>query len=279
MNTETGRPTPPPLPGGKPEPQNRVLQFILAGAIVVLILVSIILALVVWKFGFARQDPVQTLPLQENNLTTDATVTPPILQLQNRSRDILRGDSLVIVGSDNVQRKNGYLAVGDAEKLQIHDTITISAWFNALDYENPMTIAGRAQNGPPWRYPFLSWLVRINTDSLIEIDVGDSQNYTPSGWNVPALQPNRWYFVVMTFDGRTKKLFLDGKMITSLASGSPTSLPSIHYVPGRSILIGADESEFPVGDRFQGAIDDFRIYDRALTSDEIQALFNARNGK
>jgi hypothetical protein len=136
-----------------------------------------------------------------------------------------------------------------------------------------MTIAGRAQNGPPWHYPFLSWLVRINTESLLEIDVGHAQNYTPSGWNIPPLQPNQWHFVTMTYDGRVKRLYLNGALITSLASGSPNSQPGIHYIPGRAILIGADESEAPVGDRFQGMIDDLRIYDRALSAVEVQGVF------
>jgi hypothetical protein len=273
MNTEAGLPTPPPLPGRAPEPQQKVLQFVLAGAILVLIVVSIILALVVWKYGFSNQEPVQVSPPPDKNVAAVAASNAPVLQIQSRSFNILRGDHLIIVGSAEVQRRDGYLAVSDAPDLRIQDALTISAWFNAPSYEQPMTIAGRAQNGPPWRYPFLSWLVRINTESLMEIDVGHNQSYAPSGWNIPPLLPNQWYFVTMTFDGQTKKLFLNGTQITSLDSGSPNSQSGIYYAPGRAILIGADESEAPVGDRFRGMIDDVRIYDRALSEEEVQRVF------
>ena len=169
-----------------------------------------------------------------------------MLQIQSGLFNILRGEKLVIAGSGAVEIRNGdHLAIGDAESLHLRDSMTVSAWFHARSFEKPMTVAGRAQNGPPWRYPFLSWLVRINTGSLVEIDVGHEQNYSPSGWNVPPLQPGAWNFVAMTYDGQIKRLFLNGALITSLATGSPNSGNSIHSTPGRFILIGADESEAP----------------------------------
>ncbi len=273
MNTEAGRPTPPPLPGRAPDARQSALHIILIAAVVVLVLVSIVFALVLWKLSFSNQANVQAPPPPETIVTPPVAPDRLVLQLQSRTLNILRGDQLVVAGSGAVESRDGYLTIGDAESLRPSDAITVSAWFNARSYDQSMTVAGRAQNGPPWRYPFLSWLVRINTDSLIEIDVGHAQNYTPSGWNVPPLQPHQWHFVAMTFDGQTKKLFLNESHITSINSGSPNSQPEIHYTPGRAILIGADESEAPVGDRFQGSIDDLRIYNRALSAEEVQRVF------
>lgn len=268
-----GRPIPPPLPGRAPDSRQRALHVILIAAIVVLVIVSIVFALVLWKFSFSNRAATQATPSPERIFTPPVAPDSLVLQLQSRTFNILRGENLTIVGSGKVENRDGYFLVGDAESLRPQDAITVAAWFNARSFDQPMTIAGRAQNGPPWQYPFLSWLVRINTESLMEIDVGHAQNYTPSGWNVPPLQPGQWYFVAMTFDGQTKKLFLNGTLITSLASGSPNSPSGIHYTPGRAILIGADESDAPVGDRFQGMIDDVRIYDRALSAEEVRQVF------
>lgn len=268
-----GRPTPPPLPRRAPDARQRALHIILIAAVVVLVLVSIVFALVLWKFSFSDRATTQDTPSPERVFTPTVAADALVLHVQSSAFNVLRGERLTITGAGNIEVRDGHLAVRDAESLRPQDAITVAAWFNARSYDQPMTVAGRAQNGPPWQYPFLSWLVRINTDSLIEIDVGHSQNYTPSGWNVPPLQPGQWHCVAMTFDGRVKKLFLNGTHITSINSGSPNSQPSIHYTPGRAILIGADESEAPVGDRFQGMIDDVRIYDRALSAEEVQRVF------
>ena len=265
----SSQPSPPPLPDRATDSRQKVLNVILAALIVVFAIVSSILAFVMWKIGSTAPPPVT-----ERVSPAPASATAPVLQVQSQRFNILRGEQLVIAGSGAVEIRNGdHLAISDAASLHPPDSITVSAWFNARSYKRPMTVAGRAQNGPPWRYPFLSWLVRINTDSLVEIDVGHEQNYTPSGWNVPPLQPDEWNFVALTYDGRIKKLFLNGSLITSLASGSPNSQGAIRYVPGRFILIGADESEAPVGDRFDGAIDDVRLYDRALSAEEVQGVF------
>ena len=272
MNTD-GHPAPPPLPGRAPDARQRALHIILIAAIVVLVLVSIVFALVLWKVSFNPRATTQATPPPERVFTSLVATDSLVLQLQSRTFNILRGENLSVIGSGAVETRDGYLAVRDAASLRVPDALTVSAWCNARSYDQPMTVAGRAQNGPPWQYPFLSWLVRINTDSIIEIDVGHPQSYSPSGWNVPPLQPDQWYFLAMTCDGQTKKLFLNGALITSLATGSPNSQPGVHSTPGRSILIGADESEPPVGDRFHGAIDDVRMYDRALSAEEVQRLF------
>ena len=178
-----------------------------------------------------------------------------------------------MTGAENVRAADGYLIIGDTPSLQPQAALAVSAWFKARSFNSAMTIAGRAQTGPPWQYPFLSWLVRINTGTVVEIDVGHGQSYTPSGWNVPALTPDEWHFVVMTFDGQRKILFLDGALIRNQASGSATSAAPVAYAPGRAILIGADESDSPVGDLFHGAIDDVRLFDRALDAEQVGALF------
>ena len=43
---------------------------------------------------------------------------------------------------------------------------------------------------------------------------------------------------------------------------------------GNGLVIGADDSTYPYRDYFTGAIDDIRIYDRALTGDEVKLLYN-----
>jgi len=197
----------------------------------------------------------------------------PVLHIASKSLNVLDGKSLIVSGASEIRTENNCLRVNDSKLLRIEGSITISAWFNAHLFDKSMTVIGRAQNGPPWNYPFLSWLIRINTDSLVEADVGDGRSYSPSGWNVPALQAGQWYFVAMTYDGNRKTLFVNGVAISSLASGSPTYADGIRNATGKPILIGADESESPVGDLFDGSIDEVNVFDVALSAEEIQSLY------
>jgi hypothetical protein len=79
-----------------------------------------------------------------------------------------------------------------------------------------------------------------------------------------AITSTGWYHVVGTYDGSTAKIYLNGQLSNSAAfSGNIAGSTS-------DLVIGAysNKSSF-----FRGIIDEVRIYDRALTSDEVQALY------
>lgn len=74
--------------------------------------------------------------------------------------------------------------------------------------------------------------------------------------------PGYWTHVVQTWDGRTLELWIDGERVDStVAAGSLATGDS-------PVRIGWDQYYF-----FKGDIDEVRIYDRALSSDEVQGLF------
>ncbi len=79
---------------------------------------------------------------------------------------------------------------------------------------------------------------------------------------------NTWYFVAVTFDPVVSSgqmiLYKDGSMI-SQASSIPTHQLST------DLLIGS----YSYGNFFTGQIDDARIYNRALSADEIKSIYNA----
>lgn len=101
----------------------------------------------------------------------------------------------------------------------------------------------------------------------------DVANVVPpaSLWN------GQWHAVAGTFDGTTVRLYVDG-----VAVGS-ASAP----VPGGAIQYGLPESRLavarfpedgacdPNGFQFRGAVDEVRVYNRALTGDEVAYLQNA----
>lgn len=78
----------------------------------------------------------------------------------------------------------------------------------------------------------------------------------------------KWHHIVVTFDGALENVYVDGKLNTQ----TPISL----YVEKGDILIGA--SGEPT-ENFSGYIAAARLYDKAMTGQEIIQLMNSENKK
>jgi hypothetical protein len=93
-----------------------------------------------------------------------------------------------------------------------------------------------------------------------EITVGTSVKAAngPSGSGLPL---NVWSHLAATFDNATLRLFVNGTQIASLATAGPIATST------GDLWIGANNvwSEW-----FSGAIDEVRVYNRALSAAEIQ---------
>jgi hypothetical protein len=78
-----------------------------------------------------------------------------------------------------------------------------------------------------------------------------------------ALAPGTWYFLVGTYDGSTMRFYINGQQI-----GSATSI---------SLVYGSPFAIFPTGTTggSEYSIDDYRVYNRALSAVEVQTLYNA----
>jgi prepilin-type N-terminal cleavage/methylation domain-containing protein len=84
-----------------------------------------------------------------------------------------------------------------------------------------------------------------------------------------------WHHFVMTYDGRYLKAFIDGSQVGSTNDAGDTY--PIDYTYDNSLLIGAEagSGDIPTGDYFNGIMDEVRIYNRALSAQEIQARYSA----
>jgi hypothetical protein len=78
---------------------------------------------------------------------------------------------------------------------------------------------------------------------------------------------NKWVFITVTYDGSVLKLYINGNLINSVSGSNYT------YNPLSTIMMG----EFPWdGDQshYEGVIDDIKIFNRVITDDEIECLYN-----
>lgn len=169
------------------------------------------------------------------------------------------GNALAFDGVD------GYVDCGHNANLDLKDKISILLWIkpNAAGEGGPN--AGpvcKAESGVDW-----SWQLRYNAPGGGNY-MGFQFNGDPEGSTWVSvkqnLSPGEWYHIAGTFDGTTLKCYLNGidkdtNQISAIKSGNST------------LFIGQDGW----GNIFNGTIDEVRIYDKALTPEEIQADYEA----
>jgi hypothetical protein len=133
---------------------------------------------------------------------------------------------------------------------------TVSAWVLS-----PAAPSASNNSGPVNR----DWNFQINWNHSNAAFRGAAGVFVNGNWyaaSFGSLSANTWYFLAATYDGETLNAYTNGALVTSNSapSGPATST-------GNPLTFGkhAAASQF-----FQGAIDDVRIYDHALSQAAIQ---------
>jgi hypothetical protein len=85
------------------------------------------------------------------------------------------------------------------------------------------------------------------------------------------LEHDRWYHLAGTYDGSVAQLYVNGVLENTV----PKTGPVLASTAG-PLFIGRDQGEdgFGGGEFFNGLIDEVEIYNRALTAEEIQAIYD-----
>ncbi len=99
-------------------------------------------------------------------------------------------------------------------------------------------------------------------------------NYLPSTLQGSAFnQPNQWYFVTFTFDAKTllAGLYVNGVQIASNVLGN-----GYGYCVGNDI-VGTGTQDAGGSGSFYGLIDNVKIYNYALSADQIKSLYQGEN--
>ena len=104
-----------------------------------------------------------------------------------------------------------------------------------------------------------------NDGIMFYVSSGAGTSFTRSPDGGTGVWDGQWHLITGTFDGSTTRLYVDGAQV-----GSGTSTPApIDYgaLNTRDLFVGS----YPgcANHDFDGAIDDVRIYGRALTADEV----------
>jgi hypothetical protein len=127
------------------------------------------------------------------------------------------------------------------------------------------------------------WLVCKNSNEAADGNYGliiDRRGVPEAGLNIGGGRDNRftveareplavesWSHLAMTYDGDTLRLFVNGRPAGEKHVGRPRK-------PGtRGLAFGRRQDNSGDGYHFRGAIDEVRLYDRALTAEQIRSRF------
>ena len=135
--------------------------------------------------------------------------------------------------------------------------ITITYWMNVREEDNNWTY--NIQKG--WDYNIQSRAAGTKIMSFYITNTTGTKKYVSAGYDF-----NTWIYWTATYDGTTMKLYKNAVLTGSLnMSGDIQTSPSHLYIGGEAP---------PTTTALNGTIDDIRIYNRSLTSTEIQQLYN-----
>jgi hypothetical protein len=97
-----------------------------------------------------------------------------------------------------------------------------------------------------------------------------------------AIELNKWHHIIVTFNGQFGKMYKNGNLVLNgLNTGTMTEVDSLfepNFQPGNQQLTFGDRTNGNVFEfNFEGFLDDIAIYNRALSQQEITALYQGNN--
>lgn len=162
--------------------------------------------------------------------------------------------------------QNDYIDCGNGQSVNISGTnseITMSCWFKANDVNSGQNLISKGRDYTS-NYGYHLNVNNNKNRGLYRLLSGENNIVHTND----VLLTNNWYHVLTFFDGNESKIYLNG------ISHNTTSQPGEIGPSSTNLIIGCHSPYPPTWYTFDGIIDDIRIYNRALSENEVQALYN-----
>ena len=173
--------------------------------------------------------------------------------LETIGRPVYKFHNLHSVDFDGV---DDFIQLGEPISYTQH---TISTWVKVSDSDASKTIIDARDANDDGIRIFLT-SAEVVTYQLNTSDINSGS----------AISVNEWHHIVATYDGTTQKLYIDGSLADSTTTSQTISTTTNAKIGSRNFSDRANE--------FAGKIDELAIFDRALTADEVTAIFRIKYG-
>ena len=174
------------------------------------------------------------------------------------------GGSIVFDGTDDY--------VLSPDNTTLRPTIfTIDVWFRPSSFSAYNTLIVKPVNGPAWTPPYLSYMIRLQTNGTLLQCGTNNGSYQVLNTSLTFLT-NTNYNITFTYDSNTRvaTVYRNGAQVntTTFTAGSITYSTS-------SLLIGAGYGTSPTGEHFAGSIFNIKMYNKVLTPTEVLQNYNS----
>jgi len=168
-----------------------------------------------------------------------------------------------------------YIDVPHSETLDINQAISISVWLRADEAGSSINLnqnlINRASIDSGQSYAFLIRNPDYPDDDFIELRLMQPNSYAIHTRSSPELllknmNSYEWYHFVSTWDGEMMKVYKNGTHISAADREHQGLIPS--FVAPMAIGRRATDTRY-----FKGSLDEIRIYNRALSEEEIGELY------
>jgi hypothetical protein len=176
-----------------------------------------------------------------------------------------KNDGKIVRGAEWVNGKFGKalkLDSGKTQKVEIANSdsfakittaVSVEAWINPANFSAWMSFGVKGD---------ITYGMFINPSALVRFHFsGGSTLDTPAN----TIKANEWTHVVGTYDGKTVKVYLNGVKQAEMNATAAVPANTATFVIG-----GTQDSR----DWYSGMIDEFKLYNRGLTEDEVKSSMN-----
>jgi len=150
-----------------------------------------------------------------------------------------------------------HVVVADDDALDLTENITLMAWFSPNDVLTSRRLMVKNDS----IFVIFDFGNKNSIDFLVKPNNTHAES-TTTDWKV-----GEWYHFTGTFDGKTMKVYINGKLEGEKANDVPIAPSDLE------LWIGGDDYGRPT-DWFPGKIDEVRLYDKALSEAQIQKTMN-----
>ena len=165
----------------------------------------------------------------------------------------------------NFSGSNQFVDLGKSPLLNPTSALTLSVWVNLSSSPNGYQRILTRRDGSGVNVSCYS--LELSASGLKPVFWVSDGNTIHSVTSNTSLQPNRFYHIVAVYDGSNGLIYVDGKLDSVSSFGNfPINTVSTNTYLARDK--GGYTSIF-----FKGVVDDIRIYNRALSANDVASLY------
>jgi len=158
-----------------------------------------------------------------------------------------------------------YVGMGDVADLRLTTSGSVGGWVKLGSTSDYQTLLSKidASSG------YSGYMLALRSDSVYWTIANDSAyqyEFVPE-----TIATGVWYHAFLTWDGSDIKIYFNGSLTYSAQQ-------TVNVDTGaNSFWLGRDETDYAAA-RLTGYLDDIRVYNRAITSEEIAAIYASGSG-